>query len=116
MVHQVYCSPRCYDRVQRDDGNRSRARRFGVPYEQIDPIEVFGRDRWRCQICGRKTPKSRRGTLADNAPELEHRIPMALGGPHTMANVQCACRRCNMAKGARRVVGQLPLWDAPAAV
>lgn len=62
---------------------RDRARLAGVEYEPVGAEAVMDRDNWRCQICGRKTPKRYRGTFRDDAPELDHRIPMALGGGHT---------------------------------
>lgn len=113
----AYCSLRCARKVYRkryghDRGKaRHRARRAGVAYEPVNPISVFERDGWRCQICGKDTPRARRGTNYPNAPELDHRVPIAKGGPHLYANVQCACRACNGAKGARLIVGQLPLWN-----
>lgn len=85
--------------------HRERARKFGVVYEPINPIAIFDRDGWRCHICGKRTPKAKRGTYAKNAPELDHIVAMALGGGHTKENVACACRACNGAKGAR-VLGQ----------
>lgn len=90
--------------------HRQRARRFGVAYEPIDPIKVFDRDGWRCQMCGAKTPKQLRGTCDTRAPELDHRTPMAMGGDHTWGNVQCSCRACNLRKGATKAEGQLPLF------
>lgn len=90
--------------------HRQRARRYGVAYEPISPLMVFERDGWRCQVCGIGTPKRLRGSLDNRAPELDHRIPMAMGGPHTWANVQCCCRRCNLSKGATKVAGQLRLF------
>jgi len=74
--------------------------------DNIDPIAVFERDRWRCHLCGRKTLPSKRGTAHERAPELEHIIALADGGTHTWGNVACACRKCNMTKGASSI-GQL---------
>ena len=82
-----------------------RARERHIQAERIDPIAVFERDGWRCQLCGVPTPRLLRGTYEDCAPELDHRIPLALGGPHTHDNVQCACRACNGRKGATMVMG-----------
>ena len=70
---------------------------------------------WRCQVCGVSTPKSLRGKLVDRSPELDHRVPLAMGGSHTWDNVQTACRKCNAAKGAHRVVGQMNLFARPIA-
>jgi hypothetical protein len=111
-----FCSEQCSRRDYRkrhghDHGkHRKRAKRAGVAYEPVNAMLVFQRDGWRCQVCGRSTPKSRRGTNHSNAPELDHRVPLAAGGPHSYDNVQCACRRCNGAKGSRFIVGQLPLF------
>lgn len=119
---RTFCSSRCNRKLARlhtrakggprDRGKpKKRARKYGVEYEPVDRLKVFERDRWRCQVCGERTPKRLVGSLDDRAPELDHRIPMAMGGGHTWANVQCACRRCNAAKGAVRIVGQLPLFE-----
>lgn len=108
-------------RRQRADGTwegarhgYARARRRGLNAERIDALKVFERDSWRCQICFRKTPKRLRGTQALTAPELDHRIPLAMGGGHTWDNVQCACRRCNMEKSGSVARGQYPLFARPA--
>lgn len=85
-----------------------RRRRELAEYEAIDPIQVLTRDRWVCQLCGIKTPRALRGTNEPNAPELDHVIPLALGGSHTWGNLQCLCRTCNGKKGARSQ-GQLGL-------
>ena len=106
-----FCSATCRQRHMRTRasfkaGRRvakqvRRARKRGNVYERVDPILVFARDGWRCQLCGCATPRRLRGTLSDQAPELDHIVPLACGGPHTWANTQCACRRCNQDKGAR---------------
>ncbi|WP_369598523.1 HNH endonuclease [Sinorhizobium meliloti] len=66
--------------------------------ERVDPIKVFDRDKWKCQICGVKTPRKLRGTMDDRAPELDHVMPLSLGGAHSYMNTQCACRKCNREK------------------
>lgn len=95
--------------ARRSSKAQRRARQRGVESESFDPMSIFARDKWRCQLCGCKTPREKRGTCADDAPELDHIVPLALGGPHTKANTQCACRKCNGAKGAT-TVGQLLLF------
>lgn len=69
--------------------------------QSIDPYEVFERDGWICVACGCDTPKSLRGSYDDNAPELDHVIPISRGGMHIMSNLQCLCRLCNQLKGDR---------------
>jgi hypothetical protein len=125
-----YCSDDCLRAAKKDNANRyrrerrrkhgnrstyrKRARRAGAEYEPVSVQKVMDRDGWRCQICGRRTPKNLRGTCKPNAPELDHIIPFAMGGPHTYSNVQCACRACNAAKGGTQVVGQMGLFGVAA--
>lgn len=108
-TRSVFCSKACA-RASREPGNfRRRARNHGVTHEHVNPLKVFERDGWRCQICGKDTPQSRRGSRMSNAPELDHRIPMSCGGPHSYENVQCTCHSCNQEKSNRSEVGQYPL-------
>ena len=73
----------------------------GDAVERIDPIAVFERDGWRCHICGKMTLRDKRGTVHPLAPELDHVMPLSLGGQHVLGNVRCACARCNHMKGAK---------------
>lgn len=112
---RLFCSAECVRAYHRSDCNhRRRARRYGAGYEPVDRIKVFERDRWTCQICGSRTPKRLCGSLSPRAPELDHRVPLAIGGSHSWENCQCACRQCNGHKGGRRVLGQLSLFPRPA--
>ena len=115
-----YCSEACVkvawrqsescraSRAARRAARRARIR--SVTVDSFDPIAIFERDGWRCQICGVKTPKKLRGTCKPNAPELDHRIPLAKGGAHSPENTQCACRACNAEKSDKVVIGQLGLF------
>ena len=85
-----------------------RAKYWGGLRGPVDPLAILERDGWRCQLCGCKTPKSKRGTYASNAPEVDHIVPLVKGGSHLEYNLQCACRHCNGEKGAR-AIGQLRL-------
>jgi len=108
----TYCSLKCSRRMARRSSpskHRERARKHGVSYAPVSPAKVFDRDGWRCQICGKQTPKQRRGSRYSNAPELDHRVPISKGGAHDYANTQCACRACNGAKSNKVVVGQLSM-------
>jgi hypothetical protein len=107
-----FCSTKCARRAADKGKHRKRARRFGVAYEFVNRIRVFDRDGWKCQICGRKTPKARLGSMEPNAPELDHRVPMSKGGPHSYENTQCACRECNGLKSNKSHAGQMPLFCA----
>lgn len=79
--------------------------------DKVDPITVFARDGWRCQMCGAKTPERLRGTTNARAPELDHIVALANGGAHSYQNTQCLCRSCNCKKGATDF-GQLHLFAA----
>lgn len=87
---------------------RRRARRKAATIETFDPIEILSRDGWRCHLCGIKTPRRLRGTFEDNAPELDHVVPLAAGGEHSRKNTACCCRKCNIEK-ADKPLGQLRL-------
>ena len=103
----VYCSTACKNRV--DNRNRGHRRRTRTKGEVVVPEIVFDRDQWRCQLCGVKTPKSLRGRWDNRSPELDHIIPLSKGGAHTYSNTQCACRACNIRKGAKPM-GQMLLF------
>ena len=87
------------DNQKRGGSPRSRAKKAGVHLERFNPIDVLHRDGWTCQMCGISTPRELRGTTDPAAPEVDHIIPLARKGPHTMDNCQCLCRACNSAKG-----------------
>ena len=96
-------------RYQRDPEVRAKAiaqkqRRHALtrtPHAKLISIhDIIARDGSRCYICGIKTdPKARYASLVKS--HLEHVVPLADGGSHTMDNLRCACRRCNLLKGAK---------------
>jgi 5-methylcytosine-specific restriction endonuclease McrA len=53
--------------------------------------EVFRRDAFTCQYCGKKTLDL----------TIDHVIPRHMRGPHTWNNVVAACSSCNHRKGGR---------------
>lgn len=55
-------------------------------------FEVFNRDEFTCQYCGRKTPEV--------ILELEHVIPISKGGTDEIDNLITSCFECNRGKGA----------------
>lgn len=100
-----YCQKRASDRVS---SKRRRAMTRTSRVERVDPNVVFERDGWKCQGCGAKTPRDLRGTFVKIAPELDHIMPLSLGGEHTYRNTQCLCRQCNANK-SNKPMGQLSL-------
>ena len=107
---RAYCSDECSTKAHRRVTKKvRRARKRAGAVEPVNPTKVFERDGWRCQLCGIKTPRGKRGTCAPNAPEMDHIVPLADGGDHSYRNVQTACRTCNIKKGAG-AGGQLLLF------
>lgn len=97
-----FCSPECRlaERYRLSAGNchKRRAKKYGCEYEKFDKIDVFNRDGWRCRLCNVVTPRENMGKHVDNAPQLDHIVPMVKGGGHTLTNTQCLCMRCNLTK------------------
>jgi 5-methylcytosine-specific restriction endonuclease McrA len=69
-----------YDRVPKRHVRYSRA-------------NVFTRDKFTCQYCGERPPRSQLN--------LDHVVPRSLGGRTTWENVVCSCVECNRRKGGR---------------
>jgi len=63
------------------------------PHRQrkLTKLEVFNRDRYTCQYCGRQTKEL----------TLDHVIPRRRDGEHNWENVVSACKVCNRRKGGR---------------
>lgn len=61
------------------------------PRVKLTKREIFRRDEYRCQYCGRI---SRHLTV-------DHVVPRHRGGPHTWTNLVSACPLCNRNKGGR---------------
>lgn len=58
-------------------------------------FEVFKRDAFTCQYCGRKSP--------DVVLEVDHIEPVAEGGENDILNYVAACHDCNIGKGRRKL-------------
>jgi len=56
-------------------------------------VNVFARDKYTCQYCGERPPRSNLN--------LDHVVPRALGGKTTWENVVASCVDCNRRKGGR---------------
>jgi hypothetical protein len=97
-----YCSVDCRKRAGSAAGNsKRRASLAAVPSWPISFAEVFERDGGHCSLCGIETPLHLRGAHVDDAPELDHIIPISRGGHDAEYNIQLTCRKCNLAKGNR---------------
>lgn len=99
-----FCSNKCNKKAAKQ---RRDLRYEGAFVEYIDIELLYFRDHGRCQLCGRKLNKKLIGNYKNNnAPTVDHIIPLAKGGLHEYRNVQLACRYCNSMKGAKEI-GQL---------
>jgi 5-methylcytosine-specific restriction endonuclease McrA len=98
----IFCSNKCGRKYGQRIGKAVRRTRMnGAPTENIHPNEILKRDGYRCYVCGCKTPKRLRNTYEDNAPEVDHIIPVSKGGGWTWDNLACICRKCNINKTDR---------------
>jgi 5-methylcytosine-specific restriction endonuclease McrA len=61
---------------------------------KLSKKEVFLRDRFTCQYCGKKGQEL----------TLDHVIPRRQNGSHTWNNVVAACAKCNLRKAGRTPV------------
>lgn len=61
---------------------------------------IYLRDGFTCQYCGRKPPKEEL--------TIDHVVPRARGGRSEWENVVLACQRCNARKGSR-LVDEIPM-------
>lgn len=93
----------CADDHAKEEKRKERTRRKALLRgakrgDFIDPMDVLKAFKWKCYICGASTPKKLRGSFEDNAPEVDHIIPLSKGGSHVLSNLACACRKCNIEK------------------
>lgn len=61
------------------------------PQLRLSRREVFARDRYTCQYCGKQTKDL----------TLDHVVPRHRGGKHSWENLVSACRACNHRKAGR---------------
>lgn len=101
---------RCGEAADRDHDRKKRAARRNavVEGETVRLATVAHRDRWRCQLCGKRVDRERRWPDPLSA-SLDHVVPLSRGGLHAMSNVQLAHLGCNMRKGDRPAGEQLRL-------
>lgn len=61
-------------------------------------FEVFKRDMFKCQYCGKSPIKDQ-----DVVLEVDHIVPVAEGGSNEMINLVTSCWDCNRGKGPRKL-------------
>ncbi|MFC2051080.1 HNH endonuclease, partial [Chloroflexota bacterium] len=71
---------------------------------KLTKLEVFNRDKYVCQYCGRES----------NDLTLDHVIPRRRGGEHSWENMVSACIPCNRRKAGRTPIeAGMPLLHQP---
>lgn len=90
----IFCSTTC---AKRAAAARRRARERDAFVEHINRRRIFERDRWICQLCGKRVARTKK-VPHDKAPVIDHIIPLRWGGKHERRNVQCAHFLCNSLK------------------
>jgi hypothetical protein len=60
---------------------------------ETEKIELEKKQNFRCALCGEWLTE-------DQNPHVDHVIPISLGGPDTLVNMQLLCRKCNLGKSA----------------
>lgn len=107
-TNSPYCSTECAREAQYFQEHTRRVRVLYSPIEKFSRIEIFKRDNWRCQLCGKKV-RRRAPSRHPDSPSIDHIVPVAKGGTHSRANVQTVHLKCNFRKQAKSM-GQLRLF------
>lgn len=90
------------DRRKRVSSNTSRHERRAreeARIDRFDPLDIYERDSWICQICGSEVDP----VILYPDPwsaTLDHVVPLSRGGDHTVKNTVLAHLRCNLIKSA----------------
>lgn len=100
-VAHVNCSPGCTAKARRMRENyRGHKRRVWSQLTRtdlIDPVEIYERDNWKCNICGDQIDKTLKYPDMDSV-SLDHVRPLSWGGTHTSENLAASHLRCNLSK------------------
>jgi 5-methylcytosine-specific restriction endonuclease McrA len=86
-------------RVSSNTARHERRAREEARIDRFDPLDIYKRDGWMCQICGSEV---NRDVLYPDAwsATLDHVVPLSRGGDHTRENTVLAHLRCNLVKSA----------------
>jgi hypothetical protein len=106
--HQRTHNPE-YQRLRAGAQRRRRSKIIGTQVEQFEDIEIFERDNWKCQICGKKVNKNKKYPHP-MSPSIDHIVPLSLDGAHTRLNVQLAHISCNKKKSNTGIWDQLRMF------
>lgn len=87
-----------------DISTKNREKKWESRWKNHDNISLrrlYKRDKGHCYICDSILPKPEKGydKNSDNAPQVDHYIPLAKCGEHSWSNVYLICKKCNSEKG-----------------
>lgn len=99
FAQRTRCQP-CFDSNRRARVALRRAAQRGADGNRIDPLDIFGRDGWVCQLCADPVLPFVRWPHPRSA-SIDHTVPISRGGPHVESNLQLAHLGCNAAKRDR---------------
>lgn len=75
------------------ENKSTTSKRKNVPNRKR--FEVFERDKFTCQYCGRSAPNV--------ILEIDHVVPVSRGGNNDIANLVTSCKECNGGKASRKL-------------
>ena len=87
MNHKAWKPTERYWELRKERLRKNNIRRLKIRFE------VFFRDKFQCQYCGRKLPEI--------ILEIDHIHPKSQKGPDKKENYITSCRECNIGKGDR---------------
>jgi hypothetical protein len=98
-LSQIYCSSLCAKRsAKKNEHAKERITKHSGLYNHVRFNEVWERDKGLCRICGKPIDKTLPPTDS-MALNIDHIIPVSVGGSHCIDNVQLSHRACNINKG-----------------
>ena len=95
--------------LKRKKNHKRRALKLNATVDDFSPAEIFERDGYICQLCGRKTRPDYKNPNHPLYPDLDHIVPLSKRGENTKRNTQCLCHQCNLEKNSK-IMGQLKLF------
>jgi 5-methylcytosine-specific restriction endonuclease McrA len=111
VLFNPYCSVQCrinYSKQTLSESNRRRRARKRIGYvEVIRPELIYKRDKFKCWICNDKVIiiNTKDNNNEPKAATLDHVIPLAKGGTHSIDNIKTCCRQCNSIKSDNIIHG-----------
>lgn len=103
------CATECAKETQKRHGHVRRARKAKATIEHFNPTYILKRDKYICQACGVKTRPDKKPNHP-LYPNVDHIVPLSVGGEHSKKNCRCVCTSCNSKKCNRTLNDQLLLF------